>query len=146
MIQKYVDRFMAKKDELEAKYSLSHPGSYEEIVKDVIELIVDPDDNYGEPDPENIHVIDDGDWQGTMLFIIPEKTYQPWQYWYVRVSYGSCSGCDTLQAIQSGSEWTDEGDYAAPTPEQTRDYMTLALHVIQWLSPMQDGVEEDDGF
>ena len=31
--------------------------------------------------------------------MIPEEGYQPSDYWYVRVSYGSCCGCDTLQSI-----------------------------------------------
>jgi hypothetical protein len=55
-------------------------------------------------------VIDDGDYQGTQIFIIPTDTYQPSVKDYVMTDtyYGSCSGCDTLQAI-SGY------DYALPT-------------------------------
>lgn len=139
MIQKFVDNFMERKHILAEKFSEKHPNSYEEIVKAVVELI--KDDEYDFPDPERIHVIDDGDWQGTLLFVIASGGYQPDNYWYVKVSYGSCSGCDTLQAIHSGSEWTDEGDYAAPTPSQVADYMTLALHVVQWMRSMQGKLE-----
>jgi len=42
------------------------------------------------------------------------------------VSYGSCSGCDTLEAIRDYS-----GD--TPTEKQLDEYMTLALHVVQGL-------------
>jgi hypothetical protein len=38
--------------------------------------------------------------------------------------YGSCSGCDTLQAISS---YDDD----LPNDEQVRDYMMLALHLVQ---------------
>ena len=65
MIQKFVDRFMAKKPEMEAKFSEKHPEQYLEIVKVVIEAIHDPDE-YGDIDPTRIHEIDDGDYQGTL--------------------------------------------------------------------------------
>jgi hypothetical protein len=53
-------------------------------------------------DLEHIHKIDDGDYQGTLLFLIPFNTYQPCEFEYLMtcVGYGSCSGCDTLQNIQ----------------------------------------------
>ena len=49
-----------------------------------------------------IKEIDDGDYQGTLLYLIPEDTYQPdsSEYLMTFVEYGSCSGCDTLQGIQ----------------------------------------------
>jgi len=49
--------------------------------------------------------------------------------------YGSCSGCDTLQAI---SDYDD----GRPSELQLKEYMALALHLVQkmrWLS----GAEED---
>lgn len=126
MIQKYVDRFYENKTVIRERLAEKHVGSYEELVKIVIEAITN-DDNYGEPDPERIHVIDDGDYQGTLLFIIGAKGYQPHEYWSVYVGYGSCSGCDTLQGIS---------DYSSdpPTEEQINDYMSLALHVVQSFS------------
>lgn len=51
---------------------------------------------------KNIHVINDGDWSGTGIFIIPEKdVYQPGieDYLMTHTYYGSCSGCDTLLNI-----------------------------------------------
>lgn len=127
MIQEFVDRFMAKKPELEAVFSVAHPDGYQEIVKAVIEVVTTGD--YDSPDPNRIHRIDDGDYQGTLLFVIAANGYQPDTYWYVKVSYGSCSGCDTLAAIN---------DYSGepPTPQQVKDYMTLALHIVQGLKEM----------
>lgn len=71
-------------------------------------------------DSENFTTIDDGDYQGTLLFVIPERTYQPGagDYLMTYVEYGSCSCCDTMLAIL-GSDTMVE------------DLMTLALHMIQ---------------
>jgi hypothetical protein len=129
MIQEFVDRFMANKATLEEKYSKTHLGSYESIVRDVIEVI-SPDGDYDYPDPTRINVIDDGDYQGTLVFVIAGNGYQPNNYWYIKVYYGSCSGCDTLKGIRG---YNDE----PPTKEQVYDYMTLALHIVQWIRPMQ---------
>jgi hypothetical protein len=124
VIQEFVDRFMAKKPELEAKFREAHPSEYIDIVKAVVEVVTT--DEYNDIDPSRIHTIDDGDYQGTLLFVIAAKGYQPSDYWSVFVSYGSCSGCDTLQAIHDyGSD--------APTDDQVSQYMTLALHIVQGL-------------
>ena len=51
---------------------------------------------------DSITVIDNGDYQGTIMFLIPFDTYQPceWEYLMTYIGYGSCSGCDALQAAQ----------------------------------------------
>ena len=125
MIQSFIDKFEQNKSKLREQFEKSHPESYQDIVRAVIETI--SDDGYcGFPDPSKIHKIDDGDYQGTLLYIIPEITYQPDTYWAVKVNYGSCSGCDTLQGI---SEYSCE----PPTKQQADDYMALALHIVQGL-------------
>lgn len=127
MIDEYVKHWEKNKSELEEKYSQVHPASYVEIVADVIQTIsVD-----GGPDPQRITVIDDGHYQGTQVFVIGEKGYQPRNYFYVRVAYGSCSGCDTLLNIR-GRLRSDED----PTNDQTDQYMRLALHIFQSLKRM----------
>lgn len=134
MIQEFVDRFMAEKDGFRARLSQRQPEDYREIVKMVIEAIGDDraDNPYEDtPDPERIHTIDDGEYQGTLVFVIAARGYQPSDYWYVKISYGSCSGCDTLEAIRAYSD-------DPPTPEQIDDYLTLALHIVQGLKKMGD--------
>lgn len=132
MIQTFVDRFMADNAQakLKAQFGAKHPEEYKEIVKAVVGLVTSTDE-YGDdnPDPERIHEINDGDYQGTLLYVIAAKGYQPSDYWFVKVSYGSCSGCDTLQAIHSYSD-------DPPTEDQIKQYMTLALHVVQGLKKM----------
>lgn len=124
MIDKYVDRFMANKKQLENILRVKHPNNYKELVTNVIKVITSKD--YGDIDPNRIHQIDDGDYQGTLVYIIAAEGYQPDRYWSIKVSYGSCSGCDTLESIRSY-------DSDPPNAEQVEKYMTLALNIVQWL-------------
>lgn len=131
MIKEFVDLFMTRKDEIELEFKKDHPENYKVIVKAVVGVLNTGE--YGCIDKDRIHEIDDGDYQGTLLYVIAAKGYQPYDYWYVKVGYGSCSGCDTLEAIN---------DYSSepPTDEQVKDYMTLALHIVQGLRKMDGEV------
>ena len=129
MIQEFVDRFMANKPAIQAVFQQAHPENYLAVVSTVIQHIVE--DDWEGPDVDRIHQIDDGDYQGTLLFVIPERGYQPHKYYYVMVDYGSCSGCDTLQRIRDYSD-------LPPTEQQVADYMTLALHIVQKLKVMSE--------
>ncbi len=77
-------------------------------------------------DLEKVHEIDDGDYQGTLLYIIPLDTYQPsyWEYVVTSVYYGSCSFCDTLQGIHRYED-------GLPDKEQVDGYMKLCLDILQ---------------
>lgn len=129
MIKKFVDRFMGNKEVLEIGFRNNPPQKYIDIVKAVIEVLASDD---GDPDPTRIHQIDDGGYQGTLVFVIAASGHQPSTYWYVRVGYGSCSGCDELEAIgyYGGGE--------PPTYEQISDYMTIALRIVQQMKQMDD--------
>ena len=78
---------------------------YEDLVRLSVKWILNSgENNRGNWDCDNIKCIDDGDYQGTQLYLIPKNTYQPEEYEYLMtyVGYGSCSGCDTLLSIQYG--------------------------------------------
>ena len=126
MIKEFVTRWEENKSKARKAFSEKHPDEYVDIVREVVKAL--ETDEYAElaPDPNRIHIIDDGGYQGTLLFIIAEKGYQPSKYYSVFVSYGSCSGCDTLQGI---TEYSDD----PPTDSQVEQYMTLALHIVQGL-------------
>lgn len=130
MIREFVDAWDSRKQEVREKFELKHPDSYEDVVRTVVGILGDSE-AYGSPDPERITSIDHGHYQGTLLFVIGANGYQPDDYWYVKVNYGSCSGCDTLQAIY---------DYSSdpPTDKQVDEYMTLALHIVQGLKSMNE--------
>ena len=103
-------------------------------------------------DGDKITVIDNGDYQGTLLFAIPKACYQPGAYEYLMtyVGYGSCSGCDTLLAIQDGywgEDWCNNGNNALPIKEQVDDFMALCLHIVEnTVKPYNCGWREEDEF
>lgn len=131
MIQSFVNSFEKNKDKIRSFFEAGHPDEYKDIVRNVIKFMeIDYMMDEGlinNPDPNRIHEIDDGDYQGTLCFVISEKGYKPNNYYTVLVGYGSCSGCDTLKAIRMD----DIGN--KPTKEQIDDYMTLSLHIVQRL-------------
>ena len=91
-------------------------------------------------DYKNITVIDNGDYQGTTLYLIPRIKYQPSAYDYLLTYayYGSCSGCDTLQAIQD----TIIGEL---TDEQVRDYMMLCKDIVtRMIKPYNNWLHEEE--
>lgn len=130
MIQKYIDKFQKNKDKLSAYLMATPQGeydSYKKLLIKTIELCLnDSELYYNNFDIDKITVIDDGDYQGSLLFLIPLDTYQPAEYDYITtyVGYGSCSGCDTLLSI-SGYDT----DY--PSNEQLKAYLLLCLHMIE---------------
>lgn len=134
MIAKAVANWEERKGQFRLMLKQSYPKSYSDLVKLVIHVITD-DYNFA-PDPERIHVIDDGDYQGTLVFVIPHKACQPSTYWYVKIEYGSYGVCDTLQGILD--KIPDEGIQ----DEQIDLFMIMALHIVQGLRPMQE--EEED--
>jgi hypothetical protein len=59
---------------------------------------------------------------------IGAKGYQPSSYWCIFVGYGSCSGCDTFEAI--GGYRNLHGLDGEPSDDAT-EYWTLMLHMVQ---------------
>ena len=131
MIQPFVDKLIGSKDALTAEFQKKRPGSYDDLVNRLVRLLDDEDAfGYDEaPDSARVHMIDDGDYQGTKLYIIGANGYQPSTYWSIFVSYGSCSGCDTFEAIGSYSDDT-------ATEAEAGEYYTLMLHMVQSMKRM----------
>ena len=136
MIQEFIERWNKYKDNLENYFrntKQSEYDTYEKIVKLLFDKVINKEKTKERLfDINSIKVIDDGDWQGTQIFIINLIIYQPSEIDYVVTNtyYGSCSGCDTLQAIK-GYNYDK-----FPNEEQIKDYMQLALHLLQkckWL-------------
>lgn len=129
MIKEFIEKWDKYKNELEEYFKTNKQleySSYELIVKALFDIIINKDED-DEFDTENIVIIDDGDYQGTRIIILHKNCYQPnvEDYVYTNTYYGSCSGCDTLLAIQS---WNLE---ELPNQEQVKEYMILALHLLQ---------------
>lgn len=137
MIKEFVKKWDKYKNDLENYFRNTKQleyDEYEKIVKILFEKVVNRDlecdrDKFN---TEDLVRIDDGEWQGTQIFILHKDSYQPnvEEYVYTSTYYGSCSGCDTLRAISSY-------DGGLPDEKQIKDYMTLALHLLQKCHYMQ---------
>lgn len=143
MISRFIQRYEERKAKLEALLRKQQPSSYLEIFKMLIETISDREDGLydREPDVGRIDCLDHGHYQGTLVFIVAACGYQPSTYWATTVSYGSCSVCDTLEALRG---WYDnEEPYeTCVKKEEIEGYMTLALHLLQNLRKITPGNED----
>ena len=121
---------------------------YNDLVKLTFETIYNAHtDLAGYPtlNVDNITIIDDGDYQGTLLFLIPFNTYQPSEYEYVMsfINYGSCSGCDALQGVQSWGNYGKE----KPTEEQLDGFMNICKDLIcNAIKPYNCAWREDENW
>ncbi len=147
MLKYCLDKWNANKDELEdyfRKTDSLYDAEYKDLVKLVITHILNPGtSNYDYMwNPDAITEIDNGDYQGTLLYLIPADAYQPNEYEYLMtfVNYGSCSGCDTLQSISPY-------EYRPLTDDEVKDYMTLCKDIVaNIVKPYNGGWRQDDRF
>lgn len=114
-----------------SKCTLSQLGSYTDLVALLIQEVLYKSDL--QISKEYLE-INDGDYQGTLIYILHRDVYQPSadEYYSMWVSYGSCSVCDTLESIifASGS------DNSKPSEQQVKELWTLCLHFIQSFKPL----------
>lgn len=87
---------------------------------------------------EEVCVIDDGDYEGTQIFILHNDACTPEikDYFYTHNYYGSCSGCDTLLSIVEGSN-------GKATDEQVKLLMRLAFDLLRNIKPMAADAQYD---
>lgn len=138
MISKLTNAWCANKDKLRDYFKSAKQSEYDsylKIVKKLFEIVINPNMEYEYFNVKAIKEIDDGDYQGTLLYLIPLDIYHPAPYEYLvtYVYYGSCSGCDTLLRI-SGY------DNGFPTDSQVDGYMVLALHILQHTKWLYDNI------
>jgi len=130
------DKHNHKLKDVFREHRQSEYGTYEKLLRHTLSTIF-PGDEDGVNnlclDCNGITRIDNGDYQGTIVFVVAENICQPGvdNHWYTSVGYGSCSGCDTLQNIQSLN--IDD----APNEAQVENYWTLCLHMMQKLKRME---------
>lgn len=90
-------------------------------------------------DTNNITEVNDGSYNGTIMFLIPFDDTSPSQedYLLTYVNYGSCSYCDTLQRIKFDLEY----DYKS-TEETVNDLLTLCRDMmVRLIRPYYYGEE-----
>lgn len=118
--------------------------SYKSLLELVVRCILNDgqEESYDMWESKRITEIDDGDYQGTLLFLIPKNTYQPSEYEYLMtyIGYGSCSCCDYLQSIEP---W----DNKDVTDETIKKFMGLCKDfVTNMIKPYNCGWRQDDNF
>lgn len=134
---------MIKKNMIYDYFNIRYSDIVAMLIKNVFSKI--SIDGYGEQYGDiTFTEIDDGYYQGTILFMIPESTYQPANYILTKINYGSCSACDTLLRLESdynmGKErcldWDNKfqietDEYQEIKEELISGLFTLGLHIIQ---------------
>ena len=143
MLKIVVEKWRKNKKKLEDVFRTKtgwNSCTYLDLVKETVNIILN--DESDKWDIKHITEIDNGDYQGTLLYLIPEKTYQPSEYEYLmtHVSYGSCSGCDTLLAAQ---EWGD----GLLKERQIKEFMSMSLHLLEnMIKPYNEGWRKNSDY
>lgn len=119
MIEAFVKRWDKNNSNLLRSFEEILPSDYKDIVERLVEVVLE--DEESSPDHKRIQQIDHGHYQGTLVYIIAENGYQPSNYWSVKISYGSCSGCDTFERIIGGND----------KKAMAKDFWNLSLHILQ---------------
>lgn len=145
MLKYCLEKWNTNKNLLEAHLRRDEKMSeydYSDLVRLVVEHILNRGSNDIQWNTERIETIDHGDYQGTLLFVIPERTYQPSEYEYLMtyIGYGSCSVCDYLQSIRP---WENR----LLSDKEVKDYMGLCKDILTNMTkPYNDGWRDDDRF
>jgi hypothetical protein len=121
MITPFVAAIVNGKADILQDLMANPPQGYGDLVKRFVSRVADAKaDNI--PDVARITCINHGKYQGTKVYVIGANGHRPDTYFLLKVSYGSCSVCDTFQRIQD------------PKAEQrAEDYYRLMLHMVQQL-------------
>lgn len=145
MLKIMVEKWDKNKARLEEKLkNMQMTYEYKDLVKITFEQIYNYEErNWEMLNTKDITEIDNGDYQGTLLYLIPFKTYQPTETEYLMtyVGYGSCSGCDTLLGI------TGYDTEKLPNKKQLKELMMLCKDIIQnTIKPYNYGWRNDGKF
>jgi hypothetical protein len=112
---------------------------YKYIVELIIKHILNGDKQW---DYYDITEIGNGDYEGTLLYMIHENGYQPCEFDYLMtyIGYGSCSGCDVLLSIQNDRE-------EKITDIQVDGFMKLCRDlIVNMIKPYNYGWREEPEF
>ena len=142
MIKYFVKEWEKNKEEIRKYFQTHKQQDYANSYADILKVILETFNNQNGDilfNTGNLETIDYGEYQGTLIITFCKSTYQPSENetFYTVVSYGSCSGCDTLLAI---SDYAD----GYPSEKQVNDYMSLALHLVQNIKCFGEFKEEGE--
>ena len=132
---------------LKDNYETLNSLMYKDIVKIAFEQVYQ--DELDALDYQHITEIDNGNYQGTLLFLIPFNTYQPNEYQYLMtyIDYGSCSGCDTLLSLQSDFGYYGDNDKTKEDylNEKINGFMCLCKDILMnAIKPYNSGWRKEE--
>lgn len=145
MIKYVMDKWNENKlcllEAIEEKVNLDERmWDYEELLTLIIKNVLNKDRGFLDYEwSEDITTVDNGDYQGTLLFLFPQKVYQPSERGYLMtyVGYGSCSGCDALLAAGENSNKEDK----------IKDYMRICQDLVcNMIKPYNFGWRQREDF
>ena len=115
------ERFLDCKEPIkDALRGAREPLTYKRLLEVTLRtMFSDPD--YGEPDYEKVTEVCYCGYEGHIVMVVGSgpSSQDSYGHWVTVVNYGSCSGCDALEAAYG------------PEPGQTDDLWTICLHMIQ---------------
>lgn len=122
MIKEFVEAWEKHNSEVRQEFAKKEPGVYSDVVAAVVAMLGrNSDDGPVKFQEVNLSDADSGE----LIYVMTSEYAH--SYWTVVVGYGTCSHCDSLSSAQTA------GDEAA----RMADYMTLALHIIQRIKPLE---------
>lgn len=122
MINEIITKWENNKKNLQGWFAKNHPIDYQQIVTKLFELVINIP--FFKWDIGKMVILDTGGYQGDQIYLI-QSMDGPWMVTHNK--YGSCSGCDTLEAICD----RDDRKAGPPLKHHVEGYMTLALHLVQ---------------
>lgn len=131
------------REELSSRDDLNE-CSYKDLVKITFDKIYNDESrfDYDNLSVDRVHEIDDGGYQGVLIYLIPFNTCypDPEDYLMTFAWYGSCSGCDALQGAQA----CETGKL---TERQVKDFMSICKDLIcNTIKPYNYGWRHDNRF
>jgi hypothetical protein len=133
----YSKAFDAGRDDLIDSFIDEVPTGYDDLLERTL-CVINHHYPGSELDPDRIKRVNFGGYQGTLIFVIGGKGYQPWEHFIASVNYGSCSHCDAFQAADdSWDRWDDDGNERSPDRDDCAGYVRLCLHLLQSIKPIE---------
>ena len=108
--------------------NFKHYTRYSRIVESLFNICFVDEENNSLFDTSKMVQIDNGEYQGTLIYVIPYDTYQPniHQHVYTHIYYGSCNLCDMLGIVLNQDNIND----------QVNGLMSIALQFVQRIKKM----------
>lgn len=129
MIKEFCEKWYKYKDDLRdfiKEAPIEEFDSYKKLVEILFKKVINKDVEDFEDKYNEFYEVQIGDYSGENVYIIADSYYYPNKCIITNVSYGSCSGCDTLLGIIG---YSYENEYLEESGID--GIMQILLHLLQ---------------